>query len=275
MRRRVEERVPAAVCRFGDGEGRLLTADPGDPASMQEAIRKLKKETGLLFSPEDALEVKALVMLAFREADVIAIRPDEWFSEETKKWVATFPDLHAEHVAAGRRPAALAPRPDFDSLPELLAGRRISAISCRDVKSPLEADWKAEDVAVYQVPSQHMVRDVDGPFEEAMHDVPIWPDAHARVCSQLTVRERGEVFLVGAGVFGKDLCVRVRELGGIGLDVGSMLDQVAGKITRGPERRALELRASGMSIDDIAAHMEDAYGVEVGRDQVLQLLGPS
>ena len=41
-------------------------------------------------------------------------------------------------------------------------------------------------------------------------------------------------FLVGAGIFGKDLCIRIRELGGIALDMGSCLDLMAGKVTRGP-----------------------------------------
>jgi hypothetical protein len=44
----------------------------------------------------------------------------------------------------------------------------------------LEGDeWGLEDVAVYQVPSQHSARDVDGAYERAMQ-VPIWPDAHDR-----------------------------------------------------------------------------------------------
>lgn len=50
-----------------------------------------------------------------------------------------------------------------------------------------------------------------------MHGVRIWPDVHVRLRSELTVREPGEVFLVGAGVFGKDLCVRVRDRGGASL----------------------------------------------------------
>lgn len=269
IRQRVDERAPTAVVRFGDGEAQLLTADPADAGSMQLALDKLRKETGLPFSPEAALEIKALVALAFEQADVLGIRFYDGFSEESKRWLGKLAALHSEQLAAGRPAAVLAHcLVDWDPLPELLAGRRVSVISCRDVKPALEAKWGLRDVAVYQVPSQHMVRDVDGAYESAMHEVPIWPDAHARIRSELTIRERGEVFLVGAGLFGKDLCIRVREHGGIALDVGSTLDQIAGKITRGPKRRVLDLHEGGMSVADIAADFHRTYGVRVDPERI-------
>jgi hypothetical protein len=66
--------------------------------------------------------------------------------------------------------------------------------------------------------------------------VPIWPDFYRRLEEEIEVREQGEVFLVGAGLFGKSLCVRIRERGGIALDMGSTLDGIAGKVTRGEGR---------------------------------------
>jgi hypothetical protein len=185
--------------------------------------------------------------------------------------------VYAERLAAGRRPAILAQsllsHEVVDRLPELLRGRRVSVISCRNVKPVLEADWGLDDVVVYQVPSQHAMRDVDGAYESALHGVPIWPDAHSRIRSELTVRERGEVFLVGAGLFGKDLCIRVRDLGGIALDLGSALDRVAGKITRGPRRRILDLYAGGMSVEDIAAQLQDLYGLRIDPQRVSKAMG--
>jgi hypothetical protein len=273
---RVNDRTPTAVVRFGDAEAQLLTAERDDPRSMERAIRKLEKETGLTFCPEAVLEVKALVALAYDGADVIGIQPNENFSDEGKFWIDRLASLYAERVAAGRRPAALASQllagQILDMLPQLVTGRRVSVISCRNVKPVLESHWGLEDVAVYQVPSQHMVRDVDGDYEAALHHVPIWPDAHARIRADLTVRERGEVFLVGAGLFGKDLCIRIRDQGGIALDLGSTLDRIAGKVTRGPQRRALDLYASGMSVADIASDFEHVYGVQVDPGRILEVI---
>jgi hypothetical protein len=154
------------------------------------------------------------------------------------------------------------------ALPALLAKRRVSVISCRDVKPVVEEMWDLDDVAVYQMPSHYGVRNVDGAYEAAMHDVPIWPDAHHRVRSELTVRERGEVFLVGAGLFGKDLCIDVRDRGGIALDMGSALDHIAGKLPRDVMRSVFELHAAGMPACDISDYLRAHFGVQVDHERV-------
>jgi glycosyl transferase family 2 len=272
LRSRLAEREPAAVVRFGDAEARLLMGPRPEKESMQDAIRKLGLETGLPFSPADVTEIQTLVSLAFDQADVLGIRYGHRFLTDHKRWMDRVSTIYSERVAAGRPPATLAhcllSHQIADSLPELLAGRAVSVISCRNLGPVLEGEWGLDDVAVYQVPSQHTVRDVDGTYEAAMYEVPIWPDAHASVRSQLTVREQGEVFLIGAGLFGKGLCIDVRNKGGIALDMGSALDRIAGKVTRGPKRRALDLQAKGMSAEQIASRLQSVYGVDVDRETV-------
>jgi Transposase, Mutator family/GT-D fold-like domain len=269
LRRRVRERTPTAVVRFGDAEGRLLTCDPED------MLRELESESGLSLSLADVIEVRALVDWAFDEADVLGI-VTERLSDAHQKLMGKLAALYAERVAKGRPPAAFAHNMlghhVVDELPELLAGRRAGVISCRDLGPVLEREWGLEEVNVYQVPSQYAMRDVDGAYEAAMHEVPIWPDAHAHVRAELTVRERGEVFLVGAGLFGKDLCIRVREQGGIALDMGSALDRLAGKLTRGPVRRVLALYAEGIPVSQIATTLERLFDVEVEHERVREAI---
>jgi hypothetical protein len=271
----VYRREPVAVVRFGDAEARLLTTEPDDEGTIGEATRKLGRETGLAFSPDDVLAIKRLVAFAFDEADVLGIGFGDKFPSEHKSWMNRLAAIYAERVAAGRPPATLSHCllnfDLLDALPRMLAGRRVSVISCRDLRPVLESGWGLSDVAAYQVPSQHMFRDVDDRYEAAMHDLPIWPDAHERVRSELTVREPGEVFLVGAGLFGKDLCIRVREKGGIALDMGSALDDIAGKITRGPKRRVLDLYARSMSVPEIAARLQRLFPLPVTVDDVSRI----
>jgi O-antigen biosynthesis protein len=276
MRGRIEARAPTAALRFGDGEARMLLANPAEEESITDAIRKLRRETGLSLSAEDVLEIGALVSYAYDEADVLGIRYGEPIVDEHRAWMDRLHAIYAERVARGRPAATLAygllSHDLLEPLPGMLAGRKVSVISCRDVKSVLEGEWGLEDVVVHQVPSQHLVRDVDGAYEAAQHGVPIWPDVHARLRAELRVRERGEVFLVGAGVFGKDFCIRIRERGGIAIDMGSALDRIAGKLTRGPERRVLDFHVGGMSVPEIADRLRELYGAEVEHERIARAL---
>lgn len=239
----VEEGTPAAVVRIGEGEGRLLAAHPGDDLSVRVAVRKLRRQTGMRFSMEEMFKVKALVMTAFDEADILGLHVSDNFSEEHREWGERIALIYADRVIRGRTPAYLAHcllnHDLYDALPTLLSDQdRISVITCRDVAPRLQAEHQLAEVVTYQVPSQHAVREVDGRYEAAMHDVPMWPDFYRRLQKYVTVRAKGEVFLIGAGLFGKALCVQVRELGGIALDMGATLDQMAEKVTRGSGRAA-------------------------------------
>jgi hypothetical protein len=237
----IQHKNPAAVVRFGEGEGRLLTADSRDPGSVKTAAKKLRRQTGLAFSSDEVLEVKSLVMKAFDEADVLGIRGSNSFNDEHKMWVARIESVLHDRLRNGRKRAyvshCLLNNELRAALPTLLDGQQqVSVISCRNVKQRIQADYGVPDVRVAQIPSQYVMRDVDGEYEAALHDVPIWPHFYKRLSARLTVRQRGEIFLVGAGILGKGLCIRVRELGGIALDMGSCLDRMAGKVTRGPNR---------------------------------------
>lgn len=50
--------------------------------------------------------------------------------------------------------------------------------------------------------------------------------------SELVVHNKGDIFLIGGGPLGKVYYQKVKELGGIALDVGSTFDAWAGVATR-------------------------------------------
>lgn len=241
VQRHVDEGRPIAVVRFGEGEARLLSAEPTEPKSMKAAIKKLRRQTGLTFSPEQALKVKDLIIAALDKADVIGLHTGRGFSEEHVELGEQIETIYRQRVAEGRAPAylthSLVNNVLRDALAAILAAqRRVTVVSCRDIGGTLKAEHQLDEVTVHQIPSQYVVRDIDGSYEAAMHDVPIWPDLHHQLHKEIEIRRPGEIFLVGAGLFGKDLCVRIRDLGGIALDMGSTLDGIANKVTRGQGR---------------------------------------
>jgi hypothetical protein len=237
----IRDRTPAAAVRFLEGEGRLLVADPADKASIKIAVRKLRRQTGLTFSPPEMLKVKTMVMYALDHADIVGIRPDSGFADEHREWVERITEIYEDRVVQGRQPAhigrCLLNHDLHKALPKLLHGhRQLSVVSCRNIKPKLESEFGLRNVTQYQIPSQYVMRDVDDKFEARLHDVPIWPTFYRELESRVEVRKTGEVFLVGAGLFGKKLCIDIKEHGGIALDMGSTLDRMASKTTRGPNR---------------------------------------
>lgn len=238
---RIRRRVPTAVVRFGEGESRVLAADWQEPESLAVASRKLARQTGQVYGRDDVLRIKSMLMRAFDRADVVGIRGGPLFKAEHAIWIKRIEAIFDARVAAGREPAVVTHcqlnSNLRDALCELLAGRdRVSVVSCRDVGPRLSTRHGVTDVATYQVPSQYIMRDVDEAYEIRMHDTAFWPEFYFDLRASITVRERGEVFLVGAGILGKELCIRIKELGGIALDMGSCLDGMAGRVTRGRHR---------------------------------------
>jgi hypothetical protein len=61
---------------------------------------------------------------------------------------------------------------------------------------------------------------------------PHFPDRFNEIMANLRIPRRGAVFLVAAGLLGKIYCDRIRGLGGIGIDVGSIVDAWMGFNTR-------------------------------------------
>lgn len=60
-----------------------------------------------------------------------------------------------------------------------------------------------------------------------------FPIVYERIMAELTVPRRGAVFLVAGGLLGKIYCDRIRELGGIALDIGALADAWMGYNSRG------------------------------------------
>src|SRR5262245_13004963 len=107
VRRRIAERTPTAVVRFGEGEARLLTADPDDLPSVRLAVRKLQKQTGLTFSTDEVLKVKALLEVALDGADVVGLGVSPRFSAEHKLWAERIAAIYGQRQAHRDKPTHL------------------------------------------------------------------------------------------------------------------------------------------------------------------------
>ncbi|MEM9284140.1 MAG: hypothetical protein AAGA96_20160, partial [Verrucomicrobiota bacterium] len=82
---------------------------------------------------------------------------------------------------------------------------------------------------------------------------PQYPERYEEICQEIHVESPGEVFLVGAGFLGKIYCDLIKSQGGIGLDVGSIVDLWLDHNVRP------EMRYQGQRMDESIFHIFDQF----------------
>ena len=136
----IQRRIPAAVIRFGEGEGRLLVADPADPESIRVAANKIRRQTGLRLSPEEVLGVEVARDERLRRGGRRRAPRQRVVQRRAPDVGRADHGLFEERLAQGREPAyvthCMLNNSLRDSLRSLLEGQPpVSVISSRDVKA--------------------------------------------------------------------------------------------------------------------------------------------
>jgi hypothetical protein len=212
-----------AVVRFSHCELRLLELG-SHPATLNKARKAIMRYSNIECSAEVALTLRENLIKAIKETPLLG--------------TLSMPTLVKY---SGLSPAAIREKMVFDHLGPFVDRylatnpRHISVVSCRNLKPVLEG-MGVENVTVYQIPSEQKFRGLDSAYERSVVHVPVFPDAIDAIRKSLVVHEEGEVFLIGAGLFAKYLCIEIMNKGGCALDVGSYLDNLVGLQTRGPTK---------------------------------------
>lgn len=239
IRAAITARRPLSVLRLGDGEARII----GYPKYISKALVADIWHTWFGradFTDDQVSRVRDALKDACLGADAIgvpqaeadmqsefgrvkALLPREGFIErETPLCHAGF---HLRFHRESRYPALL------EGLP------RIGVIGPRDTADALKRLTGVPEVIWFEVPPEMKFSDLPDEVRTRM----IATHAHlTRRYEELMEAELpraldhwpGLVVLVGAGVLGKIYCQRIKQLGGVGLDVGSMMDVWAGLKTR-------------------------------------------
>jgi hypothetical protein len=107
----------------------------------------------------------------------------------------------------------------------------LGIVTCRDIGGAMEKHWNIGHVERYDLPEE---------FHYAKHKHTVkrhYPDRFNELMETINVPFKGAPFLVGGGVLGKIYCHRIKELGGIAIDIGSVFDCWARKNSRGNVKR--------------------------------------
>lgn len=256
----VRERRPFSFVRLGDDEGFLLSCTR--PPEGQDA-HHFRRCFGEQITFDQLRQLRWNLIASISSCDLLGTRDDVWrpaSSVETisldspdfyDRFMAEFPlrptDALDKHGA--RRIFSLY-QWQRDNLPPtsplcsswvcydlalcgfwspFLAGlASVSVITSSTTVAGTLRDTFDLDVDEYIVPDRFNRQERSGSISPRPH----FPDIHADLTAKLSRPHEGRVFLVGAGIPGKHYLKTIRDYGGIGIDVGAMLDAWDGRSTR-------------------------------------------
>lgn len=249
LRAAIAARRPLSLIRLGDGEGRFLLsrrADLHGPLQPDEAQAIARLMWSVWFGSDigaaDARldEIVCAFEAAVAGADLLGLPRAERLAIDD----VNFGYLAVvEHFVAGL--SARADRRIVDSLCNVELDRADPLLA--DLLRGLDflgmvgphpdlAAWLQDQLGIgtvvsYDIPGEGRL----GRSREAGDRGRHFPEIYDRLMAELTVPHPGAVFLVAGGLLGKIYCARIRDLGGIALDIGAMADAWMGYNTRGPQ----------------------------------------
>lgn len=223
---------PLSLTRIGDGEGIILNALSSVSALQLANQAVLYRQMGYYPSVNDIEVIRANLIDAYAHADIIGL---PMHTQETNKhWTGVKQILDENIMGHTTKYCSVDIGYDFLNagyFDELLKVReRINYVSCRYLDEGLHKRYNIKTVNRYGIaPESKFTSGYDGDvhYPTQFNKIHRWMDV---------VIQPLDILLVGAGVIGKIYCNYWRDRGGIAFDIGSVMDEWAGFVTRGPER---------------------------------------
>lgn len=247
----IQNGIALSAIRVNDGEGNILSVgSPICPLSVWEF--NANKIIKMMFASDggaasDFHVHRGMLIKAINDADIIGIPPRKralaslskarlkqdlrgmagvhQVAQELVRGVQTGEvDLTDKCIVSGHFSR------EIDSYyKEIVAGQdSASYIGCYDEIPPILCkDLALRNVFHYKLPQQPSNVGVRK-FKSARHYSDIFP----KILEELNVSRRGECFFVSAGLLGKAYCSRIKSLGGVAIDIGSLADAWVGNPVR-------------------------------------------
>lgn len=240
LRKALDEGRAFSLIRLGDGEARFLAYfDPETKemlstaqvnATLEVVWRNwFDKELGS-FDPDDVLEIKKRLEQAIQRADVIGLPLANRLRKDFLHfgYLAFLQDAIGGHIE-GRSEIMISDafvNIEINKLlpfcKELLQGRRhLGIVSPHPgLAARLGAHLGIDSVSNYVVPGEMRLPEETRAHNKEAH----FPERFEALLQEIAVPEPGTFFFVAAGLLGKIYCDRIKELGGIAFDIGSVVD---------------------------------------------------
>lgn len=225
----LQGKEPVSVIRCGDGEKIVL--DGFNSFGNFNAV--LKRQLGFSPSISEAEQIRNNLIEAIKGADIIGVPRHKKLSEMSSHWQEV--EKNVNQYATSEKRCSLDVHYDFlnagfyDKLLRSVNPPELCYISCRDLDNGLKRKFNLLRVDRYEIPPEAKYTSYEGN--------PHYPYYYNRVEKWMDLmKPEGKLLLVGAGFIGKIYCNWWRDRGGRAFDIGSVFDEWAGRVTRGPDR---------------------------------------
>ena len=245
IRRKIATHTPASYIRLGDGDGNVLFSLANIYPNLAEyCAHKISKmyfgNVDLMWDRRDFFG--SVVLEAMRNAD--GIGAPEWWSIENSFGTA-HTDLDVRGMCGMRGvynyisdyyPLHNLTKCIWGStwisrelLPyyfDLIRGLPyLGLVTCYDdLGGLLQESVAVERVETFLVPMQSSNARLMGRAPDMEHDIGHYPAVFEKITEALRPPYQGAVYFVAAGVLSKAYCTRIKERGGIAIDIGSVAD---------------------------------------------------
>lgn len=248
IRAALDEKRGFSLIRLGDGEGAFMKMSPEEEARFAQLYATNRVDrANVWFAGEIDIFASGFLDTALHLsevvscADIVGIPYRSWVEHEynilSSISISTLVNVLRTIHATLRSGQGLC-RQDIHmallnagELGRLLNDQaEVGLISCHpSLPARLQETFGIHEVEFHKLPGEKLMRDVIGDEAAAGRH---FPDVFQAVMSALDRPLNGKLFLVAGGLLGKFYCSKIKDCGGVAIDVGSVVDAWIGANTR-------------------------------------------
>jgi len=228
---------PFSLVRIGDGELSILNHPKTSSERMQFVLRRAMADRP--YSDEEVRSIRAGMIQAINSADLVGMHDSYESNDLCLVYEDTITDAGLDWMTACHQAVHiyLQSAGVLDRL--LRIAKRVTLVSGRDTLAQFQAAYPHITANQHLIPVERQYK-VDGDDMSQQH----YPDVYERMKQALTPDGPCHLYLVGAGLLGKEYCSIIKARGGFALDIGSICDYWANVPTREGKRAIVDGKAA-------------------------------
>ncbi len=221
-------KLPFCLTRMGDGEAMFLKGD------KDKVDFVMKRQLGFIPDYKDIQLIAKNLMDTYHLSDMIGVSTQKHIDKK---------DYWAEVITIINETGIYSSVDNYCSIDihydflrdgvydKMLTGLDdLYYISCRNLDEQIKSKFKIKNVHSFIIPPEMA-------FESSYEGDKHYPDAFLKASEWIRQNgDPGRLLLVGGGIVGKAYCAKWAMEGGVALDIGSIFDEFAGRVTRGQGR---------------------------------------